>query len=290
VYVIDEGRSLRILPEAKEANKVPLIDASRIVDESLIPTLLHCLYVSNVDEAIIRVRDSSSVILDMKRKSSEFIGLEAYEEGRELIRVKVLMDSERIDIGSIIRLIGHNSAKGIEVLKEVLSEGPGERAEREVQVLKRDFVRYQHAIIRYLMVKYPLSGGGLETYQTALITSYLGYINDIILEVIERILSEDLKVKGERVAGVLDTLRDLVISVVHNVTSPSLKRLGPLCAQIGLYDSMLENMMRESESKDEVIVLSRLQDVARVLCIITRVLLCKALLSKAEWVSEPETK
>jgi phosphate uptake regulator len=286
IYLIDEGGSLRLVPAREQESVIPVVDATKIFDPSLVSTILHCLYVSNVDEAEIKVRDASSVILEVKKKASDFIGLEVYEEGNDLIKVKVLMDTEKIDLSSLIRLLGHNTLKSIELLERIL-RGEMRGAEDEIQILKKDFVRYQHAIIRYLMLRGPLGDNGIERHQVALITSYLGYVNDVIIDIIERFI-EGSKIPSYNLSDVLGMLKDVIVNVMLNVISPSMKRLGPLCAQIEGLRLVIDERLRSSSEKKIVEMLARLHDVIRVLNIITCVLLCKTIVSKATWVKRGE--
>ncbi len=281
--IIDEGNSLRIVPsDEKSKAALPLLDLTKMPEPSLLPKILHCLYVSGVDEALIKLKEPSKEVLEAKKKALDFIGMEIYEEREDLLKVKVLIDSGKVDIPTIIKLIGYNSVKAIEIIERAIKEGITD-IDDEVQIIKKDFVRYQHAIIRYLMVKYPLGTDNVESYQTALATSYLGFINDVLINILDNI--KDLK-KGlsKRVLEVLEPLKELIMEVASNIASPSLKRLGPLCLRISLYESLIDDLLKEDISKDSLKIIARLIDVARVLNIIACVLLCKIIMAKAEWV------
>ncbi len=289
LYVVDEGNYLRIVPAERGSKAIPLVDVSRMPGEDVLSRIVHCLYVSGVDEAIVKVKDPSSSIIEAKRKAIDFIGLEVYEEGDGLLRVRVLADLGKMGIQTIIKLIGHNIAKLIDLILNIISgEVKGDIKDR-IQIIKGDFVRHQHATIRYLMAK-PSSGPeGIENYQTALVTSYFGFVNDVLLDIAERLIEGQINITGsEKLKILLENLKSMIYEVSANIASPSAKRLGPLCAQISFYEEILREAVSSGEDSGEIFLVSRLMDVARVLNITSCVLLCRVLMSRAQWVEQRE--
>ena len=291
LYVVDEGDHLKILPAENRNRAIPLVDASKIPGGDVLSKIVHCLYVSGVDEAVIRVKDSPSALLEAKKKANDFIGLEIYDEGKDLLRIRVLADLGRMGLQTIIKLTGQNVVKLIDLILETISGRSEDNAKERLQIIKNDFIRHQHATIRFLMAR-PSSGPeGVENYQTALVTSYFGFINDILLDVAQKIVDKEIRIDDlERLNVLLENLKSLVYEVSANIASPSAKRLGPLCIQISLYEESLKEAIISGKDPGEVFVVSRLLDVARVLNITSCVLLCKVLMSKAQWVDEGSYK
>ena len=162
VYVVTEGNTLRIipgeLPPGRE-DSVPEIDLTRPDGGKIASHLVVCMYVLGYNNVKIRLGDVDlSVINSVLSSASRLLGVEASCLGNNVVKMSVLIDSDKLDINSSITTMTRNMALMVEaILKTIKGERNPVQLLNDAHMLYNEIFRVQHSIMRqtslYLQAK-----------------------------------------------------------------------------------------------------------------------------------------
>jgi AbrB family looped-hinge helix DNA binding protein len=284
VYVIDEGDSVRIIPVNHGQGEVPVLEAPP--NPAAASNLVVCVYLSGLSEARVRVRshpDIHSILLAMKDKAFSLLGVQVDELGEGEAFVRVALDLDKLDLGNLIRSLSTNASRALALLEKIIGGTPPGNIRMDAELLERDFLRNQYAIIRYLMVKHASTLSLVSNYYTALATGYIGFAIDILINLI-KILPENSRLEDgelERATRLIRRVEEAVTLETRILASPSVRRIGELLAMIKLAREEAREAMLSAGSPLAAIIYSKLHDVIRIVNLSSYVALCRALMEAA---------
>ncbi len=145
-------------------------------------SLVSCLYIMGVEEAVLKIskrtREIEGMIFDIKSSAQDLIGTDIIEEDENTLIVKVFLDARKLQ-GDLIAKNYVNMIQKIINFIKTLYVSPSETNPKNLDVLRRDLIRYQHVILRLLRTGTPvLSGSCLVD-----LTIYLGLALDGLLSI-----------------------------------------------------------------------------------------------------------
>ncbi len=289
VYLIDEGDSIRIsstLVSMKNSTHIK-IDLSRF-DAKTASNAVNCIYLAGLSEATVKVSgDLEEVLYLMRMKSDSLTGVDVSANPEGVVKIKILLDIERVDVSNLILSLGFNATRFLKLLTRVTSKGSVEPSDlQEASFLWREYTRIQHTIIRYIVAKKLRESTMIDIQHTSLAASYLGFVNDTLWNTIR--LLDKMKITGlpedfEKLAGEIGSLITLVTRLV---ISPSSKRLREAFETVSMLQKRVESMLVSSKEPGLIFLLTRLHDILRILNIVMYIAACKNILSNIQVESQ----
>jgi len=162
VYVVVEGNTLRVIPGALppgEKESVPVIDLSKVDGGRIAPHLIVCMYVLGYNDVMIRLGNVDLTVINrVLASASRLLGVEASCLGNNVVKMSVLIDTDKLDINTSIRTMTRNLGLLVEaILKAMRGERSREQLLNDVSMLYNEVFRVQHSIMRqttlYLQAK-----------------------------------------------------------------------------------------------------------------------------------------
>ncbi len=276
VYLVDEGDSIRILPLEKDSGVPPEIPLPPIPGAA--GSVVVCLYLSGLVEARLRPRGipAREALMELKRWALTLLGLQVAEAEDGSLIVKVALDSDKLDVGHMLRGIAADARGILSILGRLLDGEPLDR--EELEVLEKDFQRNQHAIIRYLMSRQGGAPNLASSYYAALATGYLGFAVDILDDLLKMLPPEGPRMDSSEAAAIkslLKGLEDVIDLQARILANPSFTRSGELLLAIRDLRQRIRESLSEARSPWAAVVLAKLHDVLRILNLATYVTLCR---------------
>ena len=283
VYLIDEGDSIRILPSLGEpAPQAPVrLDLSKL-SERLAVNAVNCVYLAGFSNVLFNVKegDVDEIVYQMRMKTDSLMGVDVSSD-RDGVKVRVLIDNDRIDVSNLIKSLGFNAVKLLSVLARALESGElGERDYQEAEFLWREYTRYQHMIIRYLITRRLREANVIDVHQTSLAASYLGFANDILWSTVRMMRKIRFESSPEWLSEVLPVLERLLTTIPRLVVTPNLKRLDQAHVDLNEARRLVEGALQSERDPGRAVVLAKLHDALRVLTIVFYVAMCKTILAQ----------
>jgi len=162
VYVVVEGNTLRVIPGALPSGKeekTPVIDLSKVDGGRIAPHLIVCMYVLGYNDVLIRLGNVDLTVINrVLASASRLLGVEASCLGNNVIKMSVLIDTDKLDINASIRTMTRNLGLLIEaILRAMKDRQSREQLLNDVIMLYNEVFRVQHSIMRqttlYLQAK-----------------------------------------------------------------------------------------------------------------------------------------
>ncbi|MEB2836659.1 MAG: AbrB/MazE/SpoVT family DNA-binding domain-containing protein [Desulfurococcales archaeon] len=286
VYLIDEGDSVRIVPLSKSSGEPPEFVAPPIPKAA--GDMVVCIYLSGLSEARIKLRGplAGEALMALKERALSLLGVQVGESEDGAAVVKVALDSEKLDVPHMIRVLARDAEGILGILSRIVERGGSSEEDlRELEVLERDFLRNQHAIIRYLMTRRAGTPNLVANYYAALATGYLGFAVDLLDNMVKLLPEQGgLTLQAEeasRIKGLLSRLVELISLEARIIANPSFTRAGELIAELSSLRGEVRELISGSPSPWAAVVLAKIHDVLRVLTLSAYVTLCMAVISSA---------
>ncbi len=275
VMLIDEGDSIRVVPLNHEGGEPVRLDLSRL-PAGLAGGLPLCIYLSGLQEAEAVVPPEA--VGAVRARALDLMGLHIYEAGGA-VRMEVLLDPEKVDIPKIIRSLSASITAAVGLVRRLVE---GEDVGEEVAVARREFMRSNYVVIRYLAVRSAVNS--VESYFTAIAMSYAAFAVDLLHE----LASGRGPARGplpEADRGVVNRLLDLIEeggSLLFRVlATPSVTRLAQLHEVLRRAVEESAGAVARVEAKESAAVVAKLHDVARLLTISSYVAACLVVVAAA---------
>lgn len=282
VYLrLSKGR-IEIIP-SHLFTKEPLstIRVGEDLPEDLARVAVSCLYILGVDEAIVDlsgVERREDLILSIKRIAQELIGMDVLEKNGKLI-VKVFIDKEKIDIDTIITNYKNLFLHIMTLIKKIVNKKTP--VDRELEVVRRDLIRYQHLLLR-IMKQYSSSVGvhrgsvcsvSMGTYLGMAIDALIG-TTTILNEALKRGVLENFTVDAD---SLLNESSILISLMIENVVRPRPESITDLRRRTRKMFDTIERLLvgRLDLTRSDYILLSSMMQFARVITIYTNVVACR---------------
>ena len=283
VMLVDEGDSIRIIPVDKRSMPGVEIDLSR-APPMLALNAPVCLYLSGAEKARLRL-PSQDIVEELRLRAMGFMGVQVFEAGEREVEIEVLIDSERINIVTLIKSLGGIAQRLVRILEAVL-EGRAEEAGK-ADFVRQDFMRTLYVILRCLLSR-KIHRDNAIVVQRSLAASYVSLAFEIIYQVIRDVAGRGLD-EGDsslvrRVIGPADggaDLREDVILLLHLIAEPSAKRLIPLIGRLRRREELAGSLVEEAGSPRAGLVLGRLADAIQMLLLASYVVVCSLVLQHA---------
>lgn len=284
VYLVDEGDSIRLIPAAKGEGEPPEIPAPPVPEAA--GDVAVCVYLSGLTEARVRLgrQGASEALMSMKEKALDLLGVQVGEAEDGVALIKVALDSERLDIPHMLRGLARDAEGILDLMIRIVRARGRGVDRRELGVLEKDFLRNQHAIIRYLMTRQTGRGLAASNYYAALATGYLGFAVDLLDNLVKLIPDDGFALEDDEarfIERLLEGLRGLISLEARVLANPSFSRTGELLAGIEALKGEVSRKMGLLKSVWAAILLSKIHDVLRVLNLSAYVTLCMAIMSSS---------
>ena len=273
VYIVDEGDRLRIVPAASNSGTSYVFEAYKLVLPQLVSAALSCLYVNDVNEAVLDLRGlGAEALQSLKETAMRLLGLEILEVEREKAVMKVVLDDSKTDPKHAIKGLG-SAVSGIAELLRQAAEG-AQVTEDRLQVAYNELFKYQHLIMRYVVGA--LGSGSVEPnlQGTVVGTALLGVVGNVLLDAVR--MTSRLGVRSKAVAELASQVRDLAPLVGALVAQPSVRRLHEIGVNFMALMSSSEGYIREGQSAQEAAIVAKLDDAIKTLSIVFMTILCGA--------------
>jgi AbrB family looped-hinge helix DNA binding protein len=155
VYVRVMGDHLNIIPSrlVKQEEKL-VLSVGKDVPEELSHIMVNCLYTLGVNDAIIKIEkphDKESLLLNIKSVSQDLIGVDIIEEVDGELELKVFIDNSKLSVETVTRNFTRIISLLISYIENTIKTGKG--SPRNLEVIKRDLIRYEHLLLRLLHEK-----------------------------------------------------------------------------------------------------------------------------------------
>ena len=286
VYLSKEGDTIRIIPQSKASKKkaTPILEIESEKDLLLARQAVNCIYVTGLDKATIKSKKKTDKLsLEVKRRALNLMGVEVYEENDQTLQIMIYIDIQKADINSILKQVSHSAVKALDIIKVLLSN---ERNKSiiidEAQILKKDLIRYQHAILRYLATERTREPSPILYYMATAI-GYFSSIIDILLSYIDLVvtmnLDKDAKL-GDKSRKIIEPLKKLITEIASLLLEPNNEKLDKVLKDLEKLENNVKTLIAEKTlTKAETIFLSQVLIIARIFKTIIYVVTCKVVLS-----------
>ncbi len=286
VYLVKEGDTIRIMPSARtrKEKETPVLRIKSEEDLILARQAVNCIYVSGLDKATIKsTKKINSLALEVKRQALDLMGVEVYEEDDKTLQIMIFIDLRKTEIGGILRQLANSSLKTINTIEGILSGTTSpERAKEELTILKKEFQRYQHAILRYLATERTHESSHL-VYIVATASSYFGFVTDILLSYINLLLQTKIvkgNMLGEQTKNILENLKKIIPQLANLIINPDTQTLTRILENLRNLETDTREIVAHAKlSKPESILLSQILVAERIIKRIIYVIACKLVLS-----------
>ena len=268
VFLVDEGESIRVVPRSGEDRSAEaVVDASELGD--LARHAVTCLYISGYSTVtLLSPGRARELVSHVRAQASKLIGVGVAEDN-DRINVNVFLDDRRIDARASLRALASTTSALLELLSRATSKHLDEEAWRQAVLLRDEYVKHQHLIMRHLASRVTERGIS-ESHYTALAAGYLNIIADIAFEILS-LLREKGPLSGpavKRLEGYSSALSQFVIVGTKLVLAPSAKRVREFMAGL---DKLAERALEDAVSADNPLAaiaffaVNRMAGIAKVL-------------------------
>ncbi|MEB3860868.1 MAG: AbrB/MazE/SpoVT family DNA-binding domain-containing protein [Desulfurococcales archaeon] len=281
VYIIDEGRSIRIIPSSTKANIHNItMDLSKLKDARLASMTVSCIYTLGYDEVellLSKDADVLSTLSNIRSSASRLLGLDIVDHDDTSIKVRVVIDQTRLDVRTTIKGMTNTVALSVEVLERaVKGVEPRPKILEEATYIRNELFKNQHLIIRLMISNgYMVSGNGEYTHGVLIGTSLLAIVGESMLDAIYKITKNNFTV-SKTTASLLWELKRLIPIVGYTLSNPSIKRSKESIYTIVKLREEIGQRISEAKEPGDLILLTKIDDALRVLQIIAYTSFCAA--------------
>ncbi|MEB3759996.1 MAG: AbrB/MazE/SpoVT family DNA-binding domain-containing protein [Desulfurococcales archaeon] len=286
VYLSKEGDTIRIIPQSKARKEkmTPILEIESEKDLLLARQAVNCIYVTGLDKAIIKSKKKTDKLsLEVKRRALDLMGVEVYEEDDRTLQIMIYIDIQKTDINSILKQVSHSALKALDTIKVLLGD---ERNKSfivdETQILKKDLVRYQHAILRYLSTERTREPSSILYYMASAV-GYFSSIIDILLSYTDLVVTMDLDEQAklsDQSRKIIESLKKLVTETVSLLLEPNNEKLDKVLKELEKLENNIRSRIKEDTlTRAETIFLSQVLIIARIFKTIIYVVTCEVVLS-----------
>ncbi len=286
VYLSKEGDTIRIIPpsKARKEKVTPILEIDSEKDLLLARQAVNCIYVTGLDKATIKSKKKTDKLsLEVKRRALNLMGVEVYEEDDQTLQIMIYIDIQKADINSILKQVSHSALKALDIIKVLLNN---DRSKSyiidETQILKKDLIRYQHAILRYLATERTREPSPI-LYYIATAIGYFSSVIDILLSYIDLIVKTNIDKHAKlnnQIVKIIDSLKKLVSEIASLLLEPNNETLGMVLKNLESLENSIKSLIaEESITKAETIFLSQALIITRIFKTIIYVVTCKVVLS-----------
>jgi len=269
VMLVNEGDSIRLVPVERDGGRPVKLDLSR-APGWLARAIPLCVYLSGLSEAEV-VLPGESYAESIRAKSLDLMALQVYDVAPGRVRMEVLIDSQRIDLPRLTSSLSGIARRAAGLLAAALR---GEDISRQLATLKREFLRTNYVVLRYLSAN--TVAGGVASYHSALATSYAGFAVDLLLETAA--LASNLGLRSEEAAGLAEEVGAAMESLFSVLAQPSTARLSEVHEQLMALKARAVRLMASPEAAAAA---AKLHDALRLVTIAGYVAMCRVLLEGA---------
>ncbi|GAB6147545.1 AbrB/MazE/SpoVT family DNA-binding domain-containing protein [Stetteria hydrogenophila] len=281
VYLVDEGDSIKIMPRLPGMEEASAsLDLTRL-DPGMLARVASCIYLAGLSDVTVRVSGDAGEAAYLMRKGSESLSMvDVSIDGGDSLRVRILLDADKVDVASLIRSLGFNAVRFLKLLERVTSKGSIDQQDlEEAGFLGREFMRLQHTIIRYLTMEKLSKLTMADLIHASLGASYLGFANDTLRSTITLLRRIGVPSLGEEHFKLMKDIGSLIQLSARLIVSPSHRRLKEAFDSLQEVRERLESMMASSGDAQVAVLLSRLHTVLRIVNITLYIAACKSILS-----------
>ncbi|MCE4611404.1 MAG: AbrB/MazE/SpoVT family DNA-binding domain-containing protein [Desulfurococcales archaeon] len=271
VYVVVEGRSVRVMPvEGEHVGSAALRLQGVSAEEAR--RFLWCAYVIGPEEVLVE-SPSEGVYEALREAALNLVGVEVSKD-EDGVRISVLVDPSRLDPKSSIRAIAGDLEEIVKGLMRVLR---GEAGLEDVATLKRSLSRSLALVERGLLASLSLqpSRESMILVNTLVAANFLGLAASTFAEAAER--AAERGVKNDEIAGELESLARIAMEAALNVAQPSLKRSRDLLEALGkARSSVFEKAFSSDTPKEASLILAIIGEALKHLQVATTISYCTA--------------
>ncbi len=286
VYLSKEGDTIRIIPQSKARKEkvTPVLEIESEKDLLLARQAVNCIYVTGLDKATIKSKKKTDKLaLEVKRRALNLMGVEVYEVDDQTLQIMIYIDIQKADINSILKQVSHSALKALDIIKALLgNERNKSYIIDETQILRKDLIRYQHAILRYLATERTREPSPMLYYMATAI-GYFSSVIDILLSYIDLVVKTDLDKQAKlnnQTRRLIESLKKLVTETAALLLEPNNERLDKVLKDLEKLENNIKSLIaEESLTKAETIFLSQVLIIARIFKTIVYVVTCKVVLS-----------
>ncbi len=288
VYTIDEGFGLKVIPSNPAGKNTSItLDLSRIKNPYLASMSASCVYIMGYDDVNIifnKELDPLLMISNIKSNSSRLLGVEVVNESdTNSVRLRVLLDSTRLDIKMAIKNLSNTISMGFDLLLRIATnEADKNRIEADIRFISSEIYKTQHLIIRQLVSSRGITIGEnteMNTHSILIGTSLLGIIGDITISIANFMTKISINLSQDTIE-IMERVKSLLPLIGTLLTSTSVRKSSDILRDIMDTRSDIEKKINIIDNKDDVLVLSKLDTALRVMQIITYTGYCTAVMSK----------
>ncbi len=271
VYVVVEGRSVRVMPVENEGVGSAAFRVQGL-EEGEARRFLWCAYVLGPDEILVEAV-GEGVYEALREASLSLVGVEVSREDRGA-KINVLVDPSKLDPRSSIRAVAGDLEEIVKSLVRVLK---GEAGMDEVSRLRRSLTRSLALVERSLMVALTSqpSPQSPATVNTLIAANFLGLAASTFAEAAE--LAAKSGVRDEEASRMLEQVSRIAMETALNVASPSLKRSKELINSVSkAREAVMSTALSDSTPKSVAIVLTIAAEALKHLYVATTLSYCSA--------------
>ena len=288
VYTIDEGFGLKVIPSNPAGKNTSItLDLSRIKNPYLASMSASCVYIMGYDDVNIvfnKELDPLLMISNIKANSSRLLGVEVVNEtDTNSVRLRVLLDSTRLDIKMAVKNLSNTISMGFDLLLRIAkNQVNNERVNSDIRFINSEIYKTQHLIIRQLVSSRGITVGDIAEMNMHSIlvgTSLLGIIGDITISIANYMIKGNANL-DENTIEIMERVKDLLPLIGTLLTSPSVRKSSDILRDIMELRSSIERTINIIDSKNDTFILSKLDTALRIMQIIAYTGYCTAIMSK----------
>ncbi|MEB3774198.1 MAG: AbrB/MazE/SpoVT family DNA-binding domain-containing protein [Desulfurococcales archaeon] len=282
VYIIDEGKSVRIIPaSSKPTSNSIVMDLSRLKDPRLSAMTVSCIYTLGYDEVellLSRDLDILTTLSHIRSSASRLLGLDVAGHEGSRVRLRVVIDQTRLDLKTTIKSMANTIALAVEVLERAARNiDPKPKILEDASYIRNEVFKNQHLIIRLMITNgHMISDNGEHAHGLLIGTSLLAIIGEIILDGIYKIVKNNFRVSKETIMYI-ERLKKLVPIAGFTLSTPSIKRGKEILYNIvKTREEISQRISEEGLGRGDVILLTKIDDSLKTLQIIVYTSFCAA--------------
>jgi len=239
-----------------------------------------CLYIMGVDEAVLdlsEVGNKEEVVFMIKSIAQELIGMDVMKQNGKLV-LKVFIDKNKIDVDTILSNYKNLLLFIINLIIKITRDK--KPVDRELEVVNRDLIRYQHLLLRFIKENAsPLDPGETSVCNVSTGT-YIGMALDALIGA-AHVLNESLK-QGTidnftiDVESILEESKEIINLMIENVLNPDPGAIMTLRKKAkNLYRDLKQLAITgKNLTRSDMLFISSMMQFARIIRIYTNVVSC----------------
>ncbi len=286
VYLRREGNTIRILPSTEKKEETIDIEFRGEHGKRLALRALTCLYILGVSDARVRSSgfDLGDIEIEAKRRALDLIGVEAFSEDDSL-RIRVLVEVDESNMETFAKTIATNTVKAFRLLERIVAGrySDSKLIFEEIELLQKETIKYQHAILRAFSRGLESSSDTLLTHVLTMISRHLVLATNIVLEGIKLLLETEFNSFNHEVRGIVEILLNVVTTISKAIVARDLPNYDVLEENIGEAIRRSRELLKRNASRlhvQDTIVLTTSVLLAKILNVITVILVCKEIVEK----------